>query len=337
MEFNYDDQHIFSEFEDPERKRLIGKIHNIHPELAEVPRELLYPIWFADLKILKKLAATGEDANGAFDKLETSTGTLYNVPLICTANKSGPFMEILKNLKLQSRRRASFKCALTGAGILDTKTCYIIPSALQGKEDDSLEKEGVWGFLENFWGKEKVLDWKGLLLKNSAMGSRMELYTPFNVIDLDMYVQRLWAMALVALRPIAVNRDRTEMQIALHWLPLPTELGNIKRSDKVFILQNPYQDIKYRPVEIRADMMGPFILLEDGTLVRVSSGHILTVRTDDPDARPLPSFGLLELRWHLSRIVAFQGAGEDEESRALDVCKYDPESDSDTDRAMNEF
>ena len=83
MEFNYDDQHIFSEFEDPERKRLIGKIHNIHPELAEVPRELLYPIWFADLKILKKLAATGEDANGAFDKLETSTGTLYNVPLIC--------------------------------------------------------------------------------------------------------------------------------------------------------------------------------------------------------------------------------------------------------------
>lgn len=86
MEFNYDDQHIFSEFEDPERKRLIAKIHNIHPEVAQVPRELLYPLWFADMKILQKLAATGGDQNAIYNKL--GKPPLYNVPLICESSPS---------------------------------------------------------------------------------------------------------------------------------------------------------------------------------------------------------------------------------------------------------
>lgn len=86
MEFDYDDQHIFSEFEDPERKRIIAKIHNLHPEVAQVRRELLYPLWFADMKILQKLIATGEDKEAIYAKLENPS--LYNVPLICESSPS---------------------------------------------------------------------------------------------------------------------------------------------------------------------------------------------------------------------------------------------------------
>ncbi|KAJ5509121.1 hypothetical protein N7527_011264 [Penicillium freii] len=80
MEVNYDDRHIFSEFEDPERKRLIAKIHSLHSEVAQVPRAILYPLWFADMKILRKLVAAGEEESAIRDMLGDCF--LYNVPSI---------------------------------------------------------------------------------------------------------------------------------------------------------------------------------------------------------------------------------------------------------------
>lgn len=43
---------------------------------------------------------------------------------------------------------------------------------------------------------------------------------------------------------------------------------------------------------------------------RIPSGHISTVTTSDPVARPLPSMELLELRWHLARVAPNRGAME---------------------------
>lgn len=48
MAFDYDNQDIFSEFDDPERKRLIAQIHSLHPRVAQVTRAMLcmytYPL-----------------------------------------------------------------------------------------------------------------------------------------------------------------------------------------------------------------------------------------------------------------------------------------------------
>ncbi|KXG53101.1 uncharacterized protein PGRI_001510 [Penicillium griseofulvum] len=117
------------------------------------------------------------------------------------------------------------------------------------------------------------------------------------------------------------------MQVAFHWLPLQQGVGNIKTKDKVSILQNPFQDLQYRPVETPGDNLYVTARLEDTTTpTLVSSGHILTVKADDKYERPLPSFDLQELRWHLSRVAAFQGAGENEDGSYDYEYKFDPVS-----------
>lgn len=183
-------------------------------------------------------------------------------------------------------------------------------------------------FLESFWDKERVSKWKELLLRDSMIN----VYQVFNLISLDIAVNRLWAFGVVALRPISVNQDQTEMQVAFHWLPLQKRLGDIKQKDKVSILQNPFQDLQYRPVETPGDNLYVIARLEDTTTpTLVSSGHIFTVKTDDKYERPLPSFDLLELRWHLSRIAAFQGTGDNEDGYYDYEYKFDPESGGESD------
>lgn len=58
--------------------------------------------------------------------------------------------------------------------------------------------------------------------------------------------------------------------------------------------------------------------------MEMRSGDIFTVTTDDPLNRPLPSWNLLLLMWHLTRIAAMQGAGEDSDDDLLSDDDVDP-------------
>jgi hypothetical protein len=52
----------------------------------------------------------------------------------------------------------------------------------------------------------------------------------------------------------------------------------------------------------------------------IHSGRKISLTTDDPVGRPLPSFGLLEMQWILHRLVAMSGAAEindDDDAMAL--------------------
>jgi hypothetical protein len=42
----------------------------------------------------------------------------------------------------------------------------------------------------------------------------------------------------------------------------------------------------------------------------IKSGNTFTLTTTDPITHPLPSFPLLEIQWHLSRVVSMSGAAE---------------------------
>ncbi|KAJ5817237.1 hypothetical protein N7447_009470 [Penicillium robsamsonii] len=84
-------------------------------------------------------------------------------------------------------------------------------------------------------------------------------------------------------------------------------------------MENPYQDPKYQP---RGNPGNNNVLFHTVTGVRIHSGYVFTVKTDNKDQQPLPSMELLELRWHLSRIACMQGRGKDEDS------EYESDSDS---------
>ncbi|CAG8428218.1 unnamed protein product [Penicillium salamii] len=172
-------------------------------------------------------------------------------------------------------------------------------------------------WLQIFWGEEKANEWKGLILRDDET---VGVHRVCNLMTLDSVLRTYWDEGLVAFRPVSVNKDQTEMQIAIHWLPLRKYLDeeNMRRRDKVILTENPLKDRRFLPKRTPGEGYYLCVFEEDGTPVSISSGHIFTVKTTDSKERPLPSFELLELRWHLSRIGAMQGSPKDEEDDRAD-------------------
>lgn len=93
------------------------------------------------------------------------------------------------------------------------------------------------------------------------------------------------------------------MEIAFHWLPSRND--KIKATDLVPIDEHPYgrehQGFDQNPGD-------------NNFALDIPSGYIFTVTADDPSTKPLPSFALLDLQWHLRRIAAMQGDAEEDDS-----------------------
>lgn len=51
-----DDISIYSEFEEPNRLRLIQEIVKLSPELTKLPRDICFSLWLADISRLEVLA-----------------------------------------------------------------------------------------------------------------------------------------------------------------------------------------------------------------------------------------------------------------------------------------
>lgn len=61
MSINHDDLNILTEFDDPARKCLIDRINARYLKDDLVRRTCLFPLWFADIKILEWIADPTED------------------------------------------------------------------------------------------------------------------------------------------------------------------------------------------------------------------------------------------------------------------------------------
>lgn len=203
---------------------------------------------------------------------------------------------------------------MTKYGQTLTESAHIFPKKLNGTPSNFSFGFSTW--FSRFWDIEKVNRLEDLL---QSFDGTLNMEQTYNRITLAVHVHRYWDCGVFALRPVWVNEDRTEMQIAFHWLPLKEripELSAARLNDQVPIEQNPYQDI----IECRP-LHGPGEhdkLFHVETEHRISSGYVFTVTTDNKELRPLPSFELLELRWHLSRIACMQGRGEEEEDDDFD-------------------
>ncbi|PGG99233.1 hypothetical protein AJ79_08625 [Helicocarpus griseus UAMH5409] len=76
--------------------------------------------------------------------------------------------------------------------------------------------------------------------------------------------------------------------------------------------RRPHQSITTRP-ELPASLDGDMTnmkLFSCETEENIHSGTILTLHTDDPETKPLPSTALLEMQWILHRLTALSGAAD---------------------------
>lgn len=80
-----DDQNIFSEFEDEERRQLIEELIRQDPRLAELPRTNFFTLWFSDIEVLRVFANVLQrgDPNFKWRKYLLSTPDPSDVPGVC--------------------------------------------------------------------------------------------------------------------------------------------------------------------------------------------------------------------------------------------------------------
>ncbi|KAN0082051.1 hypothetical protein V8E54_003349, partial [Elaphomyces granulatus] len=135
-----------------------------------------------------------------------------------------------------------------------------------------------------------------------------------NLICLNALSHDLWAWGLFALRPVSMSDDRTELVVQFYWQPRPSH----GRFDVVGLLKRPISSKDLIHVERNFISM----INDGGTeTTPIKSGDTFVFKTANPDMHPLPRFSLLEMQWHLNRIVAMCGAAE----------IYDSDNDDDDD------
>jgi hypothetical protein len=86
-------------------------------------------------------------------------------------------------------------------------------------------------------------------------------------------------------------------------LAAPAAPSPHRRFDSVDLLERPLSSENLDDVEQNC-------LVNSKNKKLIKSGDVFTLTTANPSTHPLPSFPLLEMQWHLNRIVSMSGAGE---------------------------
>ncbi|KAK2762467.1 hypothetical protein FQN52_000790 [Onygenales sp. PD_12] len=129
--------------------------------------------------------------------------------------------------------------------------------------------------------------------------------------DLARYFNR----GQLALRPVSLSEDKKELVVELYWQPRAPHTFR----DEVDILQVPCSSR-----DLDGYQNNRFTINVDGREVGINSGDSFTLTTADPTTHPLPSFHLLDMQWHLNRVVAMSGATD-----ANDDVNQDDDDDGD--------
>ncbi|KAJ5890158.1 hypothetical protein N7504_010968 [Penicillium tannophilum] len=315
MSVSCDTENIFSEFEDPERQALIGRVLNNLKLVKgdseeEIPRGNLFLLWFAAKDVLEDLARPSSDARLMSLQQKLLTLLQLDIPSFLVFTKQNPFTST-RGTKRNSRivekslARDREQCLVTMRGAPTLESAHIIPNQFCGTVVRPGSSE-FWNHLRAFWGQTQTQKWEAELLQSSYT-----INTEFtaNMMTLSKQVNAYWRCAMCAFRPVSVNEAQTVMHIALHWLPMLQP--SVKRSDYVSPTENPFSGDTQEVMTMTTLPTARIGLYNWERKVEIRSGDIFTVTTDDPLHRPLPSWDLLLLMWHLTRIAAMQGAGED--------------------------
>ncbi|KAJ5485574.1 hypothetical protein N7539_005562 [Penicillium diatomitis] len=320
---------IFSEFEDPERQELIDRLVNLDTGFTTVTRTGMLLMWLCDLDILRRAVEPEQKEYRRFLKLIVTVPMMDHAGICdpknfrdpqsskpCEITVTSPIASVYLSAAVKKLQRIldrdGVRCVLTQLGQPTLHIAHIIPFKLNGVTG---RDDPIWTWLETFWGEERTRSWKQQLIQGEDDALNTEFLA--NLMTLSVQAHCYLDAGLCAFRPISINEAKTSMTVSFHWLPLP--MADARRTSRVPLQSHPYPERRqgwvHTPRENEED--GEIGLFHWGRMEVIRSGFIFEMSTPDPKIIPLPSFELLELRWHLSRIMAMQGAAEDEDDDFL--------------------
>ncbi|EKV10773.1 hypothetical protein PDIG_55040 [Penicillium digitatum PHI26] len=216
-----------------------------------------------------------------------------------------------------ARERDGYKCVITGTRkIYQTAPIFPASAVSSGLRDDPLSPN-IWRFADVFWGKDRAERWKKAVFnKPTQPGSLVNDCS--NLICLRRDLRSAWSSGLFALRPVWISEKMTEMDIEFYWQPRPDH----KLCDKVDLTKEPISTKHLNSVDRLIVVVGK---RGDPTYRAIESGYRFKMTTDDPVKRPLPSFDLLDMQWHFTRLIGLCAAGTffDKNSEDDDDAKSD--------------
>lgn len=240
---------------------------------------------------------------------------------------------------MQCRKRDR-ACVLTKA-TEPTNASHIIPFSLGSR---ALYQSAIfWETLSIFWEESKISQVRDYVTQKSTE-------TAENFLLLAPSAHAYWDEQLFALQPLSMSNDKKSLTIKFFWL-CPSNLDSLRLSTAA-LPEDPSQEFTVEPPSLPASLgqggrkaaygEHPNIRLYNcETDERISSGQIITLTTEDPEAMPLPDLKLLDLQWTLHRVLALAAAagynGDDENYDDDDMRGREPVIVSEEEDLLDEY
>ncbi|EEH17034.2 hypothetical protein PABG_07121 [Paracoccidioides brasiliensis Pb03] len=206
--------------------------------------------------------------------------------------------------KTLAKERDRYSCAITEGEVFEV--AHIFPHfMINTKPSTNLDASipPFWNLLDVFFEPDRLNRWRAEIF-NDPSNPDKSTDGCHNTICLSPTAHRLWAKAMFALRPVSLSDDRKELAVQFYWQPRPAH-GCF---DSVNILESPGSSRDL--VRVGANVLSIAAHDNATSAVAIKSGHIFVFRTTNPNTHPLPSFELLDMQWHLQRIVSMSGSAE---------------------------
>ncbi|KAE8379364.1 hypothetical protein BDV26DRAFT_291386 [Aspergillus bertholletiae] len=183
-----------------------------------------------------------------------------------------------QRLAALTRERDGNRCVLTKSGLCDVAHIFAHYLLKPKKQPTASDRCGpsIWSVLLMFWSKNQVEEWRQAIFGDSLTGED----AVFNLVCLRSNLQQLI--------------------LELQWLP---------RYPHTYEATIPITEY---PLSTRnQDSVGDVSIIceSSGELAKLASGSIIKLHTIDPVRLPLPSYALMEMAWHLSRVVSLSASG----------------------------
>jgi len=188
-------------------------------------------------------------------------------------------------------------CAVTRQSALEA--CLIYPHC--AFDGGNPRVRSYWDILRFFWPLEKVDSWRAKIFGDDTASTPLGTETIQNMLTLTVTLHRWHSEGAFALRPVRMSNDKTRLELEFHWLAQQQR----DPTASVDLMEQPASS-RDLPYSRRGAVCCRFEDVTKPTLL--ISGTRFTMTTEDPVNLPLPDAGLLEMQWHLQRVVAMTGA-----------------------------
>ncbi|KAJ5618452.1 hypothetical protein N7528_007095 [Penicillium herquei] len=331
-----DDQNIFSELDDPERRAAVTELLRDFPTMRLVSRHGFWEMWFHDVPQIKKAIWSMKWAKSEQERHKLMPGPRHtmNPPsyteceefdtfgLRAPVRADKRFLQASESSITTSSQRIAMErdknqCILSKNNSNPVFATHIFPLRVEKIKRGYLNESYtyMWSRLECEFGEKRVQHWRNAIMDRTVLcqktiGDLEETdfadYAdrPDNIITLSKEVWRYWQDDLCVFRPVSLSEDKKSMELAFHWLPLPKEGTRYSQLDPLKLRYHPHPDKRLG----YDDGPGNGIhLYHAETNKMICSGHIFTIRTENPETHPLPSMELLDMQWMLKRSSRLRG------------------------------